>query len=421
MDELSEERVRYLKFLILMICAVPFLTSILTWSTTGEITYVQYLIKHYSAPALLLELLVVAFAMRTGMSVLSMLKKCARWQQFALAILLFIALFTMLMAETEPMFARIATMIWLIHGLFFVSVAYLANYLSGRNKNHFFYALFGASSVYVILVAFYVSLVPNPLNYEWVNNIPGYTNVRHTGYFIGPTLGAAIAYYANVREQKKRILCAATIALLACFGFWSGSRALFFSFIVTLMICVVIFPKMRRGRNLLEIAIILVLAACISLFVPIYNPSFGIFHRLATTDYSNLDTASSGRLAIWNYTLPYIFEHPWFGYGADQYRYAVEHPSMQINHPHNLILQLLFQWGVIGAACFMSLLMALWVWSVKLTMQIGQNAAPAFVIFSTILTYSMIDGTLNYPLPIMLACIAVAQIMALRPREATAH
>ena len=71
-------------------------------------------------------------------------------------------------------------------------------------------------------------------------------------------------------------------------------------------------------------------------------------------DDLDLNHYSSGRLQMWLYTLEKISEKPWFGHGPQAFDLFDD--VYTAAHPHNGILQFLLEWGVIGAAAFISLL-----------------------------------------------------------------
>ncbi|MGX9461538.1 O-antigen ligase family protein [Shewanella sp. A14] len=65
-------------------------------------------------------------------------------------------------------------------------------------------------------------------------------------------------------------------------------------------------------------------------------------------DSANLQirTTSSGRIDLWCYILQSIPEHLWFGFGPMSFTWAEGKPLPHA-HPHNAVMQLLYEYGVI--------------------------------------------------------------------------
>jgi O-antigen ligase len=115
---------------------------------------------------------------------------------------------------------------------------------------------------------------------------------------------------------------------------------------------------------------------------------------------------------IWKKTIGMIGNSPFFGYGAGMYLTLIKSRSgYSYNHPHNLILQILFQWGILGAIGVFSLMVMIWLKLVQVAMSEGVITAPALLVLNDLLAYSLFDGTGHYPWPIALMMIAAATIL----------
>jgi O-antigen ligase len=62
----------------------------------------------------------------------------------------------------------------------------------------------------------------------------------------------------------------------------------------------------------------------------------------------------SGRLVMWRAVAGVIAEHPWFGLGAEAQRLS-RCCDVRLAHPHNFVLQLLMQFGLVGNALLAAL------------------------------------------------------------------
>src|SRR5690606_10923234 len=64
-----------------------------------------------------------------------------------------------------------------------------------------------------------------------------------------------------------------------------------------------------------------------------------------TVDSGNLNGISSGRLSIWERAIEEAMTGGWFGHGADSFQ---KFDTTFIVHPHNAIVQFLFEYGFWG-------------------------------------------------------------------------
>jgi O-antigen ligase len=68
----------------------------------------------------------------------------------------------------------------------------------------------------------------------------------------------------------------------------------------------------------------------------------------------DLERPASGRLDIWQGSFQQFFDHPWIGIGVDGYRELniMQDVEKHVLHPHNIILELLVDTGIIGLVAF---------------------------------------------------------------------
>jgi O-antigen ligase len=130
---------------------------------------------------------------------------------------------------------------------------------------------------------------------------------------------------------------------------------------------------------------------------------------------AGLDDFTSRRTELWEQTIAAIGRSPLIGHGEGQFRSQIPASLGRLNHPHNAILQFLYQWGILGTA-FLALM-------VVPTILAGWRAAradagvvlPAAGAIVGLGAMSMLDGPLNYPFPIMVVIIGLAMIASVRP------
>ncbi|CAM3179469.1 hypothetical protein VIRA109638_16070 [Vibrio rarus] len=110
-------------------------------------------------------------------------------------------------------------------------------------------------------------------------------------------------------------------------------------------------------------------------------------------------TTTSDRIALWLHALDIA---TFFGNGGD---YFVCHSELSPKRPHNSMLLILVNWGVIPLACYVLLIIKLLIKTVNC------KNSKTISIGSTLLggiAYSFISGVLDSPLSQILACITLA-------------
>lgn len=108
------------------------------------------------------------------------------------------------------------------------------------------------------------------------------------------------------------------------------------------------------------------------------------------------------RLLMWQQTIHYFFAHPWWGIGLQQSRaitfadpsvqYVIAGGSGAYEHPHNLLVQLLSETGVIGTLLLLS---PLWAW---IRSMLAPSNTDADWWIHCVLAILFIHAMLEYPL-----------------------
>jgi O-antigen ligase len=132
--------------------------------------------------------------------------------------------------------------------------------------------------------------------------------------------------------------------------------------------------------------------------------------------------ASTGRLSLWSDVLRAILVHPWWGYGPDGHRVidCCGHYGRYVamtSQPHNLLLQLLEDVGIVGAALSGALACGL----VR-----GQTAGQGWLELARaqpdlalllsalggLLVFGLVDGPFYHPVSLIIATTLAALAMA---------
>jgi len=197
------------------------------------------------------------------------------------------------------------------------------------------------------------SRAPDP-----VEIIDGFSNRRFYGQFLSWTLPFLIAILAIKKELpfRKTLL---SIAILSCtLVYVSGTRAFLLGMIFSVLCVAWVNPNTWKSY-FRQVIIISIGGLAGYLLLTFLIPHLaGVDTSLLTRYTIERDfTNSSGRVAIWGKTLDIALANPVTGIGpmmlADESIIA----SVGVAHPHNLLLQIMAEWGIPFAMMFSGLIL----------------------------------------------------------------
>ena len=238
---------------------------------------------------------------------------------------------------------------------------------------------------------------------DWLNNPPGLDQLRRYAYYAAPVAGLAIGALAGQRRLFPFLVACAAFTMI----FWNGARGAVLAVLVAAGAALWIFPGLRR-RFVIPLALA---ATGIGLLIgqsfPVEPVTMGT-GRMLSGD-------SSGRLWVWQRSVEAIMERPLFGWGEAQASLFTGFAQ-----PHNLLLQLLMAWGIVGTA------LALYLGLVAARRAIPAVRAddrllPAAVAAMTLAAYSAVDGTLYHVLPTAIFAAMAGLILVHADRSPSSH
>lgn len=401
------------RLLLLLITFTPAIFALVTWNpawTEGDAT-LQGILRRLSIPVLIIELLTVIFALTRGFEPTRAVLSSTRWMRATLGLLILIAFGTAAFVAPNSPLALFRTCIWLLHLLFALATAYLlATHWSGL-RSCLWPSIVAGTCAYSLIVPFFVAAVPNPQTFDWGHFGLGVVNVRQIGFYstVGATAALGFAFYATGRKPWLFWLMAAS--MMQALSLWSGTRSSVVAITAAFGIGLILLPSMRSARALVSFAVSNLAGAALSLLYAAPSPLFGIARMWTSVNLEGANAISSNRIEMWSGTIRAIGARPLFGYGESQFRAIVPEALGIYNHPHNSILQVTMQWGLIGASCFLALAGSLWWRMYVVTRHRPGQMAPAFLIANGLLIFSLYEGALYHPYPIMMIALAVAFVL----------
>lgn len=402
----------------------PMAAILLTWAIAdGTPPTTISFIKHFALPVVVAELLVIALALRAGL-----LAAIARPSPRVLipgAVLAAIAIGTALWVAPYPQLAEFRNALWLIHVLFACAVWHLRDrgWFGAADLTGALMAGFVAS---IASLAIFLARLDTLDGFAWMNGLPGFDNVRRVAYYAAPIIGLCIGRLAS-RHDRRGWLAAFAVAILAFAAiFWNGARGALFALAVAYAAGLCLFPALRRARVWGATAASAVLGALAALALPGAGSFMGI-RRMLLTNFS-ADAAvpssgvTSGRAELWRGTLEAIARQPWFGHGEGQLWQVVPAArTFDVAHPHNVVLQILFAWGLIGALCVAVLTVPFALRIIRNAQARGGEWLPPLMAMLVLVPYALIDGTLFHVHAVSLfaACAGLAAVGAANGKMVT--
>lgn len=370
----------------LLIGFAPVATMLVSWTPEGQAaTLSTMLIKAFAIPFLLAEI---------GVILIAVLHPKARQVQSNLGVttlgcliaFLALAFFNAFLVAANPLMAFLRTGTYLVHLLLGMAMFRLIRSAIVRTDDCLM-GLFGGFAVAGLLLMFFIHGVENPVSFNWVNDLPGYDNIRRVGYYAGPVVMMCLARMAVSGHWLPRAACLIASFIGLTLILWSGTRGALYALAFTYLLLSALAPSLRKAQNWASGVSVVLLSSLAAWVMAAPSASLGA-GRLAMTE-----NFSSGRVVLWQETLLHILKRPFLGYGESQISYLSSNPGLSgLFHPHNLLLQAVLAWGLAGTA-----ILAWLSWPVvKKLLQAPQQAVSLSYLAGALLllVYSAIDGTL---------------------------
>jgi len=268
-----------------------------------------------------------------------------------------------------------------------------------------------AAFLYTVFHFSLLRLAVGGIEYNWVKHIPFFSNIRHWGYLQVLVLPLSYFFITNPAPRAK-LAGYSLFTIIWVSIIWSGGRG---PLIASLIGCFAISPilfKLSKKQTLITVALFL-LALFISLKFEANHSSLSISRlffvpQVISESKLDLNATSSGRLGIYKDALSELIDvSPLFGMGADNYRYSLKQQHIIPTHPHSSIIQLTYEYGIIGLILTLYFILQLTQKGLTLNNNI-QKASFICLICSLIL--SLVDGNYYHSVSIFNIIILISII-----------
>lgn len=287
-----------------------------------------------------------------------------------------------------------------LHILFFLSLlVYLRLYHPPLRL--VFYVLL-LSNAFVVMQAISVwhfsSEVGIHTSSAWFSRFPFVGHARHAGYNMLVAVLAGVFLLLSEPLPRQRVFIGSALFLVAACLFWLGGRGSMLSALVALgVVFVWVRQKLIIDRRLLVITLSVVVCAVIAAHFAAAFSWNGVSNSIGrSVAAENANGLSSGRLTIWLYSLAAIRDDWFLGLGSQGYLF-IPGKLRSTAMPHNVIVQFLVEWGVMGTLLFLSLflygLRQIFMRLRKSTLLINAEILSAATIVIALAVHGLTDGT----------------------------
>ncbi len=402
---------------LVLLASAPALFALLTWQEHYSSTSLRY----FSVPIVAAEIGLIACIVLSGTRITAALGQISRISRIGGFGLIAVAASGTYLIAPVPEMARPHFAISMVHlVLALVLVAALRTSWHGLRRPMLIALAIGAALQMITSWGLALSVRSMP-DFDWLHFGAGVTHVRQLG-FCGLTLsGLAAGLYATTNDRRARIAYFVLLVLGYTWTDLSGGRASIGAALVGAAAVVLLSPRAQWGRLALICLAAMLIAAPLSLLAMAATPyilkeRWGLYTAwLKLIGEAGSDDFSSRRTEIWEQTIAAIRQSPLFGHGEGQFRSQIPASLGRLNHPHNSILQFLYQWGAIGTG-FLAMMVVPTVLSGWRAAKVdGGVVLPAVGAIVGLGAMSMLDGPLNYPFPVMVVIIGLTMIASVRP------
>jgi O-antigen ligase len=398
---------------VLVIASTAFFHAILTWDWDGQTSAINQALRHFSITIVWAEIIVLFLAMRKGWRPLEQFDALSRHVKWLCLLLCASMLSSSMFMSVSPATSLFFSVRMILHGLVLGCLIHLVAHDGRFRLGEWTTQLSVGIVLYVGALVLFCLAVPTPQEFRWHDRIPSATNIRQIGTVLGVMALIPAAKLLFARTRQELLSGWMLLTAILCVIMWSGSRGPLLGFVAAVVIAWFLTKGNVSFNRLAMLSMSTLAAAVLSLQLPVPHPMFGLLRMTRTIDAAD---ASSGRWAVWEATVDAIRQSPMLGYGSGTYRTNMEQlTGNPFNHPHNFVLQYVYDWGFIAATSALVLLGCLGLGILHNRDKPAEMQFLALGAFVGVLAMGSIDGALFYPLPMLIAVACIAPCLVPKP------
>ncbi|MEO9601236.1 O-antigen ligase family protein [Parasphingorhabdus sp.] len=393
-----------------LLAILPIAAVLIPWDFGLWENQYRQLMAGHSLPTILIELLIFIAFFKNEDLVSDFIKQANRMDKIVGTVFLSAIIYSFLFVSASKMLLILGSLALLIHLLFSVSLFKNMKYV-GEHRLQCFWIFLGVSVIgYTALWAIDFLMFP-PAEIDWVERVPGVTNVRWTGFFWLSIFAAGLAL-ARVSGAKYFFLAVIFGSFGLMMTLWTGTRGSFIAIVCGALGAVILSPAYRKFivKYCLASAVI---AIVINIYAPVPHQQYGmerVIFRLQPEEVVN--RGGTGRIELWKETARLAQIQLFVGYGIDQFQKMGPAKTLGFKGPHSFPLQLFFSAGLIG---LLTLFYGIWrfLGAYRLEVQKPYQVA-AVTFFSGGCVYLLYDNFAYYPYSIAIFTLSIFMLFKQR-------
>jgi O-antigen ligase len=357
-----------------------------------------------------LEFVLIMIAMAVGFSPFQAIRKLPRLTKIAISIWILVSAIVSFQQGNDYLSAIIGFMKLFLAGLFLLALVELRRATQDKLFATIWFGIGCAVPAYILLWSVLIAITGAESDL-WFVQIPGVNNIRHVGHFAFAGFFAGVACLISFRDNANAFWrwCVPMFFASSALGLalWTGSRGPTLAVTAGMALVILLGAGFRRQLCLFFASSALIATAVVA-NLPIPHPTYGITRAtgIADVEADASHDESSGRTKLWTASIEKIKQKPVFGWGVGQFSEFGPTDWLGMLHPHNFLLQLLFQGGVVSVLLSIFVVApALRCWGCPNLQGIGLAGTGSV---AGIIVYSMYDGALYFSYPIMIFLLAIA-------------
>lgn len=360
--------------------------------------------RYFSVPVLVFELLMLAVMVLAGARPSNTAAALSPLFRACLIVLLIVALSATVLAT----FQTLGWIFFSVTVLHFALALTLWDFLSRIHPTDgwpYLAALGWGLTTYTLIVLVAIAAVWSYPDFRWQQFGLAVGSVRELGFFGMILFGIGLGAIIRSPPSAKSIgLLWCTVGLLLVF--LGGGRAAFGAAVLAFLTVLALVPDHRSGIG--KICCLAFALAALPGFVIAPHETWGLKSiLLKSAALSELDAGyDSARWPLWIATYDAILDRPYLGHGEGQFRFSLEAAQLRHHQPHNVLLQVLYQWGFAGAAVLTIAGIGFFTWLRKGLAQPSSVQVAALAIMVGLGAASTLDGALYYFFPVMTFVLA---------------
>lgn len=308
----------------------------------------------------------------------------------------------------SPMFSITLNVVLCIQLLFGVTVYDRLDRVDEAEIGKMRWILIGGMAVFVLMIAQYFAQVwQENRTGVWQFAIPGYISVRLFGAVCGAVSAFTLArLLTDIENGKVKWFHYGAFTFILTLTLWTGTRAAVMGVGGALLINWLYFSLKPGSPAIMKLGLCALVAYALATALLPPDPVFRLFH---SGDYASVETASAGRLEYWRLTWQTFLTAPVFGIGFGATFWTMPPNVWPHVQPHNVVLQYLVNWGLVGAIPAFYLLGRA-VWRAHQIVMVQRHLLPVIAMLNCLLLMSLVDGVLHFARETMMVIMCFAII-----------